>query len=173
MNAGTRLDTIRTTSRSDTLNIDAVQAPTPFSEGYRRLLSAVLSHPQGHVVSAPMAWFIMRKGCRFLFSNDFGYVCVDGMLGPMTASRTVPCGPSVFLDNKLNDYVFRPKELKHVNLYNFIGGRLVCEFATSRFLTYSNHTQHNTHNTHNTTISTTISHTPTIKRAWMRKFNTK
>ena len=102
------------------LCIDAVQAPTPFCEGYRRLLSAVLSHTQGHVVSAPMAWFIMRKGCRFLFSNDFGYVCVDGMLGRMTASRIAPCGPSVFLDNKLNDYVFRPKELERVNLYDFI-----------------------------------------------------
>ena len=102
------------------LCIDAVQAPTPFSEGYRRLLSAVLSHTQGHVVSAPMAWFIMRKGCRFLFSNDFGYVCLDGMLGRTTASRIAPCGPSVFLDNKLNDYVFRPKELERVNLYDFI-----------------------------------------------------
>jgi hypothetical protein len=73
------------------LCIDAVQAPTPFCEGYRRLLSAVLSHTrQGHVVSAPMAWFIMRKGTRFLLSNDFGYVCLDGMLGRTTASRVAP-----------------------------------------------------------------------------------
>jgi hypothetical protein len=43
-----------------------------------------------------------------------------GMLGRTTASRIAPCGPSVFLDNKLNDYIFRPKELERVNLYDFI-----------------------------------------------------
>ena len=103
-------------------SIEMVQAPTPFSEGYRRLLSAVLAHTQGHVVSAPMAWFIMRRGSRFLFSNDFGYVCLDAMLGRTTASRIarVAGTSSVFLDNKINDYVFRPQELEHVNLYDFI-----------------------------------------------------
>jgi len=61
--------------------MDTVQASTPFSEGYQQLLSAVLLQTQGHVVSAPMAWFIMHRGGQFLFSNEFGYVCLDGILG--------------------------------------------------------------------------------------------
>jgi hypothetical protein len=30
------------------------------------------------------------------------------------------CISSVFLDYKINDYVFHPKEIEHVNLYDFI-----------------------------------------------------
>ena len=67
-----------------------------------------------------MAWFIMRKGSRFLFSNDFGYVCLDRMLGRTGASRVSSLGVSLYLDNKVNDYVFRPKELENINLYDFI-----------------------------------------------------
>ena len=100
--------------------LDTVQAPTPFSEGYRRLLLAVLSHTKGHVVSAPMAWFIMRRGSRFLFSNDFAYVCLDAILGRPMASRIVANHQVTFLDNKINDYIHRPKELEDTNLYDFI-----------------------------------------------------
>jgi hypothetical protein len=86
-----------------------VEAPTPQGEGIIRLISSVLSQMGAHVVSAPMAWFIMRKGSRFMFSNDFGYVCLDAILGRKTQSRIGVTGDSsTFLMNKINDYIFRP-----------------------------------------------------------------
>ena len=100
--------------------LDTVQAPTLFSEGYRRLLSAVLSHTKGHVVSAPMAWFIMRRDSRFLFSNEFAYVCLDGILGRRISSRVLTNPQGTFLENKIQDYIFRPAELDQVNLYDFV-----------------------------------------------------
>jgi hypothetical protein len=38
---------------------DGIQIDNPFQEGYRRLLSAVLSQTESTVVSGPMAWFLM------------------------------------------------------------------------------------------------------------------
>ena len=41
--------------------IEMVEAPTPQGEGIIHLISSVLSQMGAHVVSAPMAWYIMRK----------------------------------------------------------------------------------------------------------------
>jgi hypothetical protein len=38
---------------------DGIEFDNPFQEGYRRLLSAVLSQTESTVVSGPMAWFLM------------------------------------------------------------------------------------------------------------------
>ena len=67
-------------------SIGMVQAPTPAGEGLMHLISGVLANTSALVVSAPMAWFIMRKGSRFMFSNDFGYIGLDAILGRMMHS---------------------------------------------------------------------------------------
>ena len=78
----------------------------------------VLANTSALVVSAPMAWFIMQKGSHFMFSNDFGYIGLDAILGQMMHSQLDVKDNSTFLVNKVNDYIFRPKELKNVNLWH-------------------------------------------------------
>jgi hypothetical protein len=70
---------IQHTEDSTAIGIDV---DNPFQEGYRRLLSVVLSHMESTVVSGPMDWFLMRnKRSRFLFSHDHAYAAFDGLLG--------------------------------------------------------------------------------------------
>ena len=66
--------------------IGMVRAPTPAGEGLICLISGVLANTSALIVSAPLAWFIMRKGSRFMFSHDFGYVGLDAILGRMMYS---------------------------------------------------------------------------------------
>ena len=78
----------------------------PFQEGYRRLLSAVLSHTESTVVSGPMAWFLMRNESRFLFSHDHAYAAFDGLLGRVVPSRIINIGANTFMLNRINDYIY-------------------------------------------------------------------
>ena len=95
-------------------------APTPFSEGYRRLLAAVLSHTNSTVVSAPMAWFIMRNGSRFIFSHESAYVGLEAFMGRKTKMTIGQQEKKTFFYDKMQDYAHRPNELEDVNLYTFI-----------------------------------------------------
>lgn len=105
---------------ADENQTDPPEAPTPFTEGYRRLLSAVLSHTSAHVVSAPMAWFIVRNQSRFLFGHDSAYIGLEGFLGKQTTSPLMFNNQHSFLLDKVKDYVFRPMELVDVSLYDFV-----------------------------------------------------
>jgi hypothetical protein len=40
-------------------------------------LAGILSHADSVVISAPMAWFLMRNQNRFLYSHDFAYAPFD------------------------------------------------------------------------------------------------
>jgi hypothetical protein len=108
---------IRRTEDNTAIGIDV---DNPFQEGYRRLLSAVLSHTESTVVSGPMAWFLMRNGSRFLFSHDHAYAAFDGLLGRAIPNRIVNIGATTFLLNQIEDYIYQPKELEHLNWYDFV-----------------------------------------------------
>ena len=94
-------------------------APTLAAEGLIRLIE-VLANMSALVISAPMAWFIMRKGSCFMFSHDFGYVGLDAILGWMMYSKVDSISNTTFLMSKVNDYIFHPMELENVNMYNFV-----------------------------------------------------
>jgi hypothetical protein len=97
----------------------ANRGPTPFSEGYRRLLSCVFSHTRAHVTSAPMAWYIMKNGGRFQFSEEGSYIPLDAFMGRGNGLAVSKLGESVFISNMMDDYIFRPTELENYNLYDF------------------------------------------------------
>ena len=95
-------------------------ALTPAAEGLIHLIAGVLANMSALVISAPMAWFIMRKGSHFMFSHDFGYMGLDAILGWMMYSKVKSIGNTMFLMNKVNDYIFCPTELEDVNMYDFV-----------------------------------------------------
>ena len=99
---------------------NGIDVDNPFQEGYRRLLSAVLSHTESAVVSGPMAWFLMRNESRFLFSHDHAYAAFDGLLGRAIPTRIVNIGANTFVLNRIDDYIYRPEELENVNWYDFV-----------------------------------------------------
>ena len=67
--------------RTEDNTANGIDVDNPFQEGYRRLLSSILSNTEATVVSGPMAWFIMRNKSRFFFSHDHAYAPFDNLLG--------------------------------------------------------------------------------------------
>jgi hypothetical protein len=67
-----------------------------------------------------MAWFLLCNKSRFLFSHDHTYAAFDGLLGHEIPNQIVNIGANTFLLNRIDDYIYRPEELKHLNWYNFL-----------------------------------------------------
>ena len=87
----------------------------PFQNGYRAMLASVLSHTESVVVSAPMAWFLMRNQSRFLFSHDYAYAPFNLLLKRSVPSKIITVNQKTFFLNHIDDYLYRPLELEHVN----------------------------------------------------------
>jgi hypothetical protein len=110
-----------------------------FEDGIRTLLAGILSHTDSVIVSAPMAWFLMRNQSRFLYSHDFAYAPFDVLTKRTIPSRIVNVGTNMFVWNRLDDYVYRPQELEHLSWYDFVAEYDVAhlssknEHATMRF----------------------------------------
>jgi hypothetical protein len=100
--------------------LESVSVKFPFLEGYRTLLSAILSHTDFVIVSAMMAWFIMRNQSRFLFLHDYAYAPFDMLLKHSIPSHIIKIGANTFLLNRVDDYVYHPYELHHLNWYEFV-----------------------------------------------------
>jgi hypothetical protein len=66
-----------------------------------------------------MAWFLMRNKSHFLFSHDHAYAAFDGLLCREIPNQIVIIGTNTFLLNQIDDYIYEPKELEHLNWYNF------------------------------------------------------
>jgi hypothetical protein len=98
---------------------NGIDVDNPFQEGYCRLLSSILSHTESTVVSAPMAWCIMRNQSRFLFSHDHAHAAFESLLGRSIPSRLVTIGGNAVVLNRIDDYVYRPEELEDLNWYEF------------------------------------------------------
>jgi hypothetical protein len=62
-----------------------------------------------------MAWFLMRNKSSFLFSHDHAYVAFDGLLGRKIPNRIVNIGANTFLLNRMDNYIYQPEELEHLN----------------------------------------------------------
>jgi hypothetical protein len=67
-----------------------------------------------------MAWFIMRNQSRFLFSHEHTYAAFHGLLGQSHPSRIICVNANAHVLNRINDYVFRPRELENVDWYHFV-----------------------------------------------------
>jgi hypothetical protein len=62
----------------------------------------------------------MHNKSRFLFSHDHAYAAFDGLLGHKIPNQIVNIGANTFLLNQIDDYIYRPEELKHLNWYDFV-----------------------------------------------------
>jgi hypothetical protein len=92
----------------------------PFQNGYRAMLATVLSHTDAVVVSAPMAWFLMRNQSRFLFSHDYAYAPFDLLLKRSVPSRIINVNQNTYFANRVDNYLYRPRALEHINWYDFV-----------------------------------------------------
>ena len=96
---------------------------TEKSKATSRLLSAVFSHTRAHVISAPLARFLIKHNSRFLFSHQFVHV-------PLTTFNNALMGRSfqvnlrnvngfATLNARVFNYIFCPKSLEHLSVMEF------------------------------------------------------
>ena len=97
-------------------------------EGLSRLMGAVIVGTSEHIVSAPMASYLVRNnGSRFKCSEAFQYVPIremcDFLMNGMDTSATdmsvLPHDDGCFLNNQVLHYIYRPKELEKVSMLDF------------------------------------------------------
>jgi hypothetical protein len=94
-----------------------------FSESLSRLLSCVFAHTRAHIISAPMAKYLIRNKSRFRFSHNFEFVPIE------TVSRIINDAPFLlqirqqgkraFFSSRALDYLYRPVELETLSMYAF------------------------------------------------------
>jgi len=98
----------------------SADCPTPFAEGYRRLLASVLVNTGAHVVSAPLARYIVMNGSRFRYSHDFAHVPLAAFLDKPFAKRVKAMGDNTYFEDQMKNYLFRSDELMEHNLLDFV-----------------------------------------------------
>jgi hypothetical protein len=89
-----------------------------------------LSQTESTVVSGPMAWFLMWNESLFLFSHDHFFISLKNLLGGSVLPRIDNTGSSAFVINMIHDYIYRPRELDNLNLYDFVAGYDVKSIST-------------------------------------------
>jgi hypothetical protein len=110
-------------------NVNSLTNGIEFENGARILLTAVLNHTESVVVSAPMAWFLMRNQSRFLFSHTHGYAPFYGFLKKSVFSSIISMHGEAFMSNPMNDYLYRPQELEDLNWYEFVAYYEMVQFS--------------------------------------------
>ena len=96
-------------------------------EGLSRLMGAVIVGTTEHVVSAPMASYLVRNQSRFRYSHDFQYVpvreTIDILMNNLTRDdlemNVMGHNKGCFLSNQALHYIHRPKELNHMFMKEF------------------------------------------------------
>jgi len=96
--------------------------------GLRGLIGSVLLTTSAHIVSAPLASYLIRNESRFGYSNEFAYIFTDGFfkdeLNELSLSAV---DGQVFMTSFVANYRFRPQALEDTNLYDF-----VCNYIVAR-----------------------------------------
>ena len=100
-----------------------------YSEGFRRVLSAMFAHTSNDIISATMAHLLLHQEDRFSFSHDFMVIPTPHLLGwyddedlyfrLRTVSKKTEEKKQVadyFYQNMIN----RPSELEHLSCYELI-----------------------------------------------------
>jgi hypothetical protein len=92
---------------------------TPFQIGYSRLLGAVLANALAHVISAPLAAFIVHEGSRFVKSHDTVTLPMPAFFKKQLDVKLEYRGKRSYFNNLLFNYQFRPKSLENISAYEF------------------------------------------------------
>ena len=90
--------------------------------GIRAMIGAVLMATNAHVVSAPMASFLIRNRSRFEFSHEFQFVCLSDFIKEASSDYAIGTNEegTPYIKSSVANYTMRPKELEDVCLYDFI-----------------------------------------------------
>ena len=96
-------------------------------EGLSRLMGAVIVGTGEHVVSAPMASYLVRNGSRFKFSQDFQYVPLREITELLLRDDYIDKikmtvkhhEKGCFLTNQALHYLHRPPEMEEVSMLKF------------------------------------------------------
>ena len=100
-----------------------IRKVTELSEGLSRVLGASYVHNSANVVGPPLAKYLTIHHSRFILSHDFVFINAIDMFNIMTNKKVTMSVrkrfDKTFLENWAYHYLFRPKELKHLNPIEF------------------------------------------------------
>lgn len=88
--------------------------------GIRALIGASLIATKNHYCSAPMASYLIRNHSRFQYSHQFAYANYDEFLKTEIEDHIVYSTEEgmPFLSSKVANYLYRPKKMEKVCLYD-------------------------------------------------------
>ena len=80
----------------------------------------MFAHTESHIVSAPMAKFIVQNDGRFKKSHETVFTPFNAFINKtFQSARVAVHGNNTYLDKVANDYLHRPDELEDLNLFSF------------------------------------------------------
>ena len=93
------------------------------SEALSRLMSCVYAQTRAHIISAPLARFLIKTDSRFIFSHDFTFIPLQNFnkyVMNKTFTANLRVGKSfATVTSKILDYIYRSKDLEDLNVYEF------------------------------------------------------
>ena len=93
-------------------------------EGISRLYGGIVTHCRSHIISAPLARYIVTNGSRFKFSHKFAYIPIFDFHKYVLGQKiqgTLKWHRKTYLERSLVfDYVYQPKALNKVSLWDFV-----------------------------------------------------
>lgn len=109
-------------SNHDGLEQMAVDVETQRSrDGLKVLMGSALANTNAHIVSAPMATWLVRNDSRFGFTNEFQYVSIkifaQGNFNDLVLTSNYK--GSVLVKSQVANYIFGPQELHDMCVYDF------------------------------------------------------
>ena len=92
-------------------------------EGIGRLYGSIIADCQSHIISGPLAWYIMRNGSRFRFSHKFTFIPIHSFHNWVVGQPieySLQRHEHTYLKRSLvYNYIYRPIELNDVSLWDF------------------------------------------------------
>ncbi|KAG7362094.1 hypothetical protein IV203_025760 [Nitzschia inconspicua] len=105
------------------------------SIGLKSMIGAALMATKQHKVAAPMASYLIRNGSRFHYSHFFAYVNIGSFFKDVHEDFNISADGDgkVFLKSSVANYIYRPKELEGVCVYDFLAKYSACKPTKNSF----------------------------------------
>ncbi len=105
-------------------------------EGLRRVIGATMAKSCTHVVSAPLAWYLISKHSRFRFSHEFQH-CNLHNFEDIAEGKPVKCfltgqnKEKMVLTHTAVEYLNRPDDLEDLSVYQYLENYKAMNFTRS------------------------------------------
>ena len=111
------------TRRIKVMQEDGVDDPD-IGEGISRLYSSIIAHCQSHIISGPLAWYILKNGSRFKFSHNFAFIPIrsfhNWLLGQSVEYHLQHHDQTYLKRSLVHNYIYRPTELNSLSLWDYV-----------------------------------------------------